>query len=215
MKNKLGYIVFCCICFCACKDDASQQTGAYIKERMKNILNYQCIDSCRQLIQPGDLLVRRGDDLTSSMFASLNKQDKRYSHCGLAVIEQDSLYVIHSIGGEDNPDQKVKKELFTQWVSVANNLRFAAYRYALDDTAIKTLIANVNSYYTDQKMFDMDFDLQTDDRLYCSEMIYKALRKTIDDSIIKPVYGYERWYVGIDNLYLNEQAKLICEVEYK
>lgn len=217
MNNIFRYILFCSagvVFLLACKDNGAR-TERYVKARVKNTVNKNAADSCLKMLKAGDLVVRRGDDLTSSMLASLNKHDKRYSHCGIVVVDEDGLFVIHSIGGDDNPDQEIKKESFHQWTSVDNNLRFAVYRYELHDSLLQGFVKKVTGYYNEHKKFDMDFDLQTNDRLYCTEMVYKAMCSITNDSLIKLEYGYDRWFVGVDNLYQNEQAKLICEVEYK
>ena len=189
--------------------------GHYVKERVKNEANYLASVKAIEQILPGDLVVRRGDDMTSAMLASLNKHDKRYSHCGLVVREKEGLYVIHSIGGEDNPNQKVKKERIEKWVSVQNNLSFAVYRFQLLEDELYALINECDKYYQEGRMFDIAFDLQTDDKLYCSEMIYKAFQKMVSDSIMSVEEGYGRVFVGVDNLYKNSHTQLVCDVKYK
>lgn len=186
------------------------------RQRVNNPYNKRETDSCIQLLQTGDLVLRRGDDMTSYMLSKLNLRDKTWSHCGLVVIENDEPYVYHSIGGEDNPDEKMKRETAAQWFSPANNHSFAVYRYDMDDTTILKLTQQIHSYYNSGIMFDMDFDLNTDDRLYCSEMIYKAISKaTADSTYIAIQHSYGRDIIGIDNLFLNPHAALVCQVRFK
>jgi hypothetical protein len=62
----------------------------------------------------------------------------------------------------------------------------------------------------------MNFDLTTDDKLYCAEFIYKAMAEaTADSAFFTPtsVAGYT--FMGIDNLFVNPHAKTICEIRYK
>src|SRR5690606_33196633 len=65
-------------------------------------------DSCVQLLRTGDLALRTGNDITSRMFCEFNRIDKTYSHCGMVVVEHGYPFVYHSIGGEDNPDQRLR-----------------------------------------------------------------------------------------------------------
>lgn len=190
--------------------------GARYNQRKHNTWNNRAVDSCVQLLKTGDLVVRRGDDMTSYMLAKLNTSDKRYSHCGIAVIESGKAYVYHCIGGEDNPDGKMRRDDARQWFSPANNLSFAAYRYAFPDSVITRMIAQVKEYYRQQKRFDMDFDWQTDDRLYCSEMIGKSIfAATADSSILPLSSGYGKRFLGVDDLYLGIQARLVCQIKFK
>ncbi|HYC29018.1 MAG TPA: hypothetical protein VEB42_09380, partial [Chitinophagaceae bacterium] len=53
--------------------------GERYRARKNNPVNLAAADSCIQLLQAGDLLVRRGDDMTSYMLSQLNLKDKTYS----------------------------------------------------------------------------------------------------------------------------------------
>lgn len=184
--------------------------------RVENPWNNRKVDSCVQLLQHGDLVVRRGDDMTSYMLSMLNTEDHTYSHCGIAVIENGKRYVYHSIGGEDNPNAKVRKDPAEYWFSPANNLSFAIYRYDISDSSLRNMIVNIKEYYKARKLFDIDMDLATDDKLYCSEMIYKAMRPVLGDSLfIKTVTRFGHTYVGVDNLYLNSHTRLVCHIRFK
>src|SRR5258708_7441868 len=65
-----------------------------------------------KMIMPGDIIMRTGRDFTSEIMRNLCTQDKTYSHCGIASFENDSLFVYHAIGGEWNPDQKLRRDPF-------------------------------------------------------------------------------------------------------
>lgn len=184
--------------------------------RVKNPENNKLVDSSIQLLQTGDLVVRRGDDMTSYMLSRLNRQDKTYSHCGLVVVEDGEPYVYHCIGGEDNPDEKMKRETALLWFSPTNNHAFAAYRYDMQDSTIHKLVAELHRLYKSELRFDMDFDMRTNDRQYCSEMIYKALIKVnVNSNYIAAASGYGRVFIGIDNLYINSHCRPVCQVRFK
>lgn len=173
-------------------------------------------DSAIRLLRSGDLVFRLGNDITSAMLSQLNLREKNYSHCGIVVVENGSPYIYHSIGGEFNPDQKIKRETPAQWFSPVNNLAIAVSRPDLDSHQLKQVADNVQSFYKEGKTFDMEFDLATDDRLYCAEMIYKSIVNVVKDSIYLPVTSaFGKKYVGIDDLYINPHSTVICRVRYK
>jgi hypothetical protein len=184
--------------------------------RKNNLQNISGVDSCVRLLQTGDLLVRRGDDMTSYILSQLNMKDKTYSHCGIVVIENGYPYVYHSIGGEDNPDEILRRDSAHTWCSPANNHAFAAYRYNMADSMKARLASVVQGYYSEGRMFDMAFDISTDDRLYCSEMIYKALKKATGvDDYIQLSNNYGRSFVGVDDLYLMNHTEPVCRIRFK
>lgn len=190
--------------------------GKRYQSRVHNPWNNSMVDSCVQLLKTGDLVVRRGDDMTSYMLSKLNVEDKTYSHCGLVVVEGGYPYVYHSIGGEDNPDELMRKDSAHVWFSPVNNHAFAVYRYDMADSTINSLVGQLGDYYRKKKMFDMEFDMATEDRLYCSEMIYKAISgATGDKSYIPTAKNYGKVFVGVDNLYMNPHATPVCQIRYK
>lgn len=192
-----------------------QQKTASAPARFSNE-NRQLQDSAIRLLRSGDLVFRLGNDITSAMLSQLNLREKKYSHCGIVIVENGNTYIYHSIGGELNPDQKIKRELPAQWFSPVNNLAIAIARPHLDSSQIKKLADKVHSFYKEEKKFDMEFDLATDDRLYCAEMIYKSVISAAKDSLYFPTTSaFGKKYVGIDDLYANPHSTVICRVQYK
>lgn len=190
--------------------------SARYEARANNPANLAAVDSCTKLLHTGDLLVRRGDDMTSYMLSQLNMQDQTYSHCGLVMVENGYPFVYHSIGGEDNPDQALRRDSAQLWCSPANNHAFAAFRYALADSINDKLVKSVRGFYKERIKFDMSFDMETDDRLYCSEMIYKAIEQaTGGNSFIAQSNNYGRAFVGIDDLYCVAGAQPVCRIRFK
>jgi len=181
-----------------------------------DLWNKKSVDSAITLLQSGDLVVRSGKGTTSYMLMQMNQKDKTYSHCGIVVIENGYPFVYHSIGGEDNPDARVRRDSANYFFSPLNNFGFGIYRYDLEPENITKLENVVRQYYREKRKFDMDFDLKTDDKLYCAEFVYKAVNTAAADSAyigITHAFGYT--FVGIDDLFLNLHTHKIWEVKFK
>jgi hypothetical protein len=154
--------------------------------------------------------------MTSYILSQFNQFDRSYSHCGVVIIENNKPYIYHCIGGEYNPDQRLKREPWNVWFSPESNLDAGAFRLKLDSTQKQRLVDNVTAYYKAKKMFDMDFDMKTDDRLYCAEMIYKAVIHAVGDTSYIPLTrALNREFVGVDNLFRNPNASIIWQLRYK
>lgn len=69
------------------------------------------------------------------------------------------------------------------FLDTAKNLSGALYRYSLDSTEITALQEQIALYKQKDIRFDRVYELQTDDKLYCSEMIAKALAIATHDRI--------------------------------
>jgi len=193
-----------------------QTSATVVQKRSENPYNHKLIDSAIGLLQSGDLVLRTGADITSYMFTQMNTRVKTYSHCGIVVVEHGYPFVYHAIGGEDNPDQKLRRDSAKFWFSPANNLGFGISRFDMTPDERTALTQTTLKYFREQRRFDMNFDLKTDDRLYCAEFVYKAFNEAMNDEDFirsSTLFGYS--FVAVDNLFLNSRARFICQVRFK
>jgi len=189
---------------------------AQVNKRMSNPWNVKAVDSSVAMLQTGDVVVRRGNDMTSYMLCQLNSQNKTFSHCGLVMVENGYPYVYHSIGGEDNPDQVLRRDSAQYWFSAARTEEYGIVRLDMADNAIDSMKHLVKRYYRERKKFDMQFDIRTEDRFYCAEFVYKTLNRATGDSLyIQPVTVMGYTFVGVDNLFMNRHARFVCQIRFK
>lgn len=164
-------------------------------------------------LHTGDVVLRAGTGPYSRTLANLNARDKTWSHCGIVVVENGYPFVYHSIGGEDNPDMRLRRDSANHFFAAryCKGMGIARYNSPLVDSA--KLAAIVHQFYIRRPLFDMQFDLATDEKLYCSEFIYKTIIQTTGDTLFIPTSQAQgKKYVGIDDLYLNPHAWLVWKV---
>jgi hypothetical protein len=206
-----GWLIFNSTC-----KDAGKFQPTTTQQRMSDHGNLQAIDSGIHMLKTGDIVVRTGNDITSYMLCKVNWRDKTYSHCGLVVVENGYPFVYHSIGGEDNPDELLRRDSASFWFSPEHNLGYGIVRLDIPEEQQEPLIKQIRQFYTERKKFDMDFDLATDDRFYCAEFVSKTIAlATGDSNYFTPtsILGYR--YMGIDDLFLSKHANIICQIRYK
>jgi hypothetical protein len=176
---------------------------------------YKISDTCLKLLHNGYLVLRTGNDATSEMIRNMSKMNQTYSHAGIVVLEHGYPFIYHCVGGENNWANALRRDSFCRFVSGQNNLGFAIVKYDIDSICTGRIMAALNEYRIKRPAFDLDFDLETDDRLYCSEMIYKALIKaTGDTGYIATTKLKDIKYIAIDNLFMNKHATVVCELRY-
>ncbi len=174
------------------------------------------IDSSKLLLKNGDVVFRRGNDVISHLFSEMNTQDKSFSHCGIAFEENGNWFVFHSIGGEDNPDEKLRKETFENFITPKDNIGFGICDFSFTSQETQLLKLIVDSFYKKEIPFDMQFDLKSNDKLYCAEMVAKAIQLTLkNDSFFSmhSINGFQ--FYSTDNIFTQEKAKLICKIDYR
>ncbi len=193
---------------------SDDRDSLYQKERLEKY--YQAVlPQIAAIAKSGDIVTRCGSDLTSEIIRRLNEQDNTYSHIGIVSIENDTTFVYHSIGGEFNPDQKLKREELWSFTHPADNKAAGIFRLPLSGKQINILITEVQRLYKAGMPFDMDFDWYTNDRLYCAEFVVKSLDKALGDTNYfhhTKIMGKEG--VGIDDVTKNKNAKELGKWQY-
>ena len=213
-----GCLLLLLISLYSCKTGNPDQRKARdeVLRKEANRWNYQEIDSSVQLLHNGDLVLRTGADATSYMLRQMNLTNKTYSHCGIVMIEDGYPFVYHSIGGEDNPDERLRRDSASFFFNPVNNERLGIARLDLSELQIDQLHHIVKRYYKMAIPFDMDFDLKTNDKFYCAEFVYKSIcEATADTGYFSRTQLLARNYVGVDNLYDKRHAKIICDIRFK
>ncbi|MCB5262609.1 MAG: hypothetical protein LHW64_04390 [Candidatus Cloacimonetes bacterium] len=120
--------------------------------------------------EEGDILLRQGNSFISTLIVKAFPEAEGMSHCGILVQERGDWKVIHSISGSISASDGIRIEGLQSFVSKAylGNIRHVKPAFQIEPT----LLGEKARYYLNQhSAFDHDFDLDTRDRLYCSELI--------------------------------------------
>ena len=178
--------------------------------------NQQLMDATVARLRHCDLVFRRGKDFTSYLFSQLNEGDKAFSHCGVVLFENGKPYVYHAIGGEENPNQTLKKDAAKNWLSYGCNETVGIARMGLSKEEENKLEAFVRKAFLEKKKFDNQFSLESEDRYYCSEFVYKSMNAAFDkDTVFRVINKYGHRFIPVENLYHNSRAKLVWQVSFK
>jgi hypothetical protein len=195
---------------------------------------YGMIEDGQSRLREGDLVVRMNRDPSSRFIKYFNHKDKNYSHAGIVLFEHGYPYVYHIIDGEENPDKKMRKDSLRHFCNPRKNVAYGIYRYNMSADEISKLKDIVHEWYTCGVRFDSLFSLQSDDRMYCSEMISKAVTEATGKRILfeqtqlstaeasfltaythLPIsYTNRLRIIPIDALYVNPYCRLIIKYEY-
>jgi hypothetical protein len=200
---------------CASTSCAEADKQANKPPAAKHAQYLKVIDSVARLLRTADIVVRMGRGPDSYILAKLNQTDQSWSHCGIVVVENGCPFVYHCIGGEDNPDERMRRDSACHFLTYRYNYGVGAFRYRIADTVAQKVATITQQLYRTRPLFDLDFNLSTDDKLYCSELVYKVLcSATQDTGFLHTCYGHGRDFVGIDNLYTNSAASFICKLTF-
>src|ERR1700677_4723688 len=105
----------------------------------RDVNNKHLIDTAVSLLKSGCIVLRTGSGADSYLLAQMNRKDKTYSHCGIVMIEHGYPFVYHSIGGEDNPDERLRRDSASFFFSPLHNEGLAVVRYDYNEDRVDTL----------------------------------------------------------------------------
>jgi hypothetical protein len=146
----------------------------------------------------------------------MNRKDTSFSHCGLVFIENDSPFVYHALGGIYNPDQQLRRDPLDSFCTPAENNAVGIYRYNLKKEQEEKLSSIVKNYYRAGLKFDLFFNYQSDEVMYCSEFVFKSLNRSVDGAYSKYVrLDTIPFGVTTDDIFLNENCRLIKRMKFK
>ncbi|NLP56725.1 YiiX/YebB-like N1pC/P60 family cysteine hydrolase [Lutibacter sp. B1] len=123
-------------------------------------------------LKNGDLVLRCGRS-TESYAVYLADKDAEFSHIGIIQIDNNIPYVIHAV---PHKLKTIKKETLQEFLKPENASKYAIYRTTFSQTILNKVVNEANQFYTKKLTFDDDFDLKTNNKLYCTELIVKAFK---------------------------------------
>jgi hypothetical protein len=169
------------------------------------------------VLSTGDIVLRSGRGFFSNAMRKMGLRDRTFSHCGwISRDENNRIWVYHSLGGTDNPEAKIRKETLWKFCNKVEVVEFAFYAYDLSPGEIRKADSIAKRLYEQGIQFDLKFDLETKDKLYCSEFIYTLVTQATNDMNYLPLSWIKgKWYVGMDDLFLNDHCKKIAHYAYK
>lgn len=230
---RVGVIVVLCLFLFSCNNDKEKNTALENASdpALKKKQWWAEVNQSKLLVKDGDVITRAGSDMISNSLRNFNKQDKAYSHSGIALVENGEVYVYHTLTGEENKTDKMMREPFDSFCNPEKKNGFGIFRYKLDEPERSRFDSLLRHYYQSGMRFDRNFDLKSDSAMYCAEVIYKCLKQSTGNRIILPTTvvknfkvkdpGYngkvlkEFEYVAPDNLYMNPYCTEIKRIQFQ
>jgi hypothetical protein len=118
-------------------------------------------------------------------FKDLSPDDKRFSHLGIVRIIGDDITVIHAEGHASPGKDFVTVASLDEFLEIAR----AVGVYRLQGHNGKEVSAAAIEYAG--YPFDWNFDLQEDNELYCTELLYAVLKRIAPEINLQTIFQKE------------------------
>ncbi len=90
------------------------------------------------------------------------------------------------------------------------------YRFKIKEPVKGKIVKTANLFFHNEVRFDMDFDLKTDDKMYCAEFIYKVFLQATDSTIKFKHSFIEKFdFIGVDDITNDPSSKKVAVLNYK
>jgi hypothetical protein len=158
------------------------------------------IGEARAAARPGDVLFKAEPMFWARLAARFNADAEGFGHVGLVAEGADgALIVIHAGGDPARADGRVQATDFGVFLRAATDA--ALYRPRTDEEGLGRAIAYAAARQAEETPFDRRFSLATANRLYCTELIWRALALAVgeDPVPVKTVRGGDQ-FIALDDL---------------
>jgi uncharacterized protein YycO len=175
--------------------------------RQHSILQYVQEDEILLSLNDGDIICRLGDRIWSKIFKELSPNEKKFSHLGIVRIRENTITVINAEGLVVEGKDYVNEVPLKDFLKVAQ--RAGIYRlktiegYKISDTALEYKGCP----------FDWHFNMEEDNNIYCSELLYVILKK-LDPQIVLNTVWFKNYGKNIIPLDVCFQSEYFIEVGY-
>src|ERR1051326_1163247 len=127
-------------------------------------------------LHSGDIIFRRGVSIESQAVIAMDGAST-FSHVGIVLRQRDAVLVVHVVPGEGGADT-TKIEPIEDFLRSDRASAARAYRVISENPSqIERAVEIAKDYAQRQIPFDKNFDLTSDDALYCTELVWRAYQK--------------------------------------
>jgi hypothetical protein len=139
--------------------------------RQHSVLQFVQEDEIIPYLNDGDIICRLGDRIWSNFFKELSPTDKRFSHLGIVRIRDNTVSVINAEGLAVEGKDFVNEVSLKYFLKIAKNIGIYRLR-TIEGKKISDMALEYKG-----RPFDWQFDMNEEDTLYCSELLYVILKK--------------------------------------
>jgi hypothetical protein len=158
-------------------------------------------------LNDGDIICRLGDRLWSAFFKDMSPVEKKFSHLGIIRIRDNVVSVINAEGLAIEGKDYVNEVPLRDFLGIAQNIGIYRLR-TIDGDKISDAAMEFIGY-----PFDWQFNMDDDNKLYCTELLYVILNK-LDANIKLNLFWLKEMGRYIIPLDICSQSEYFTEIGY-
>jgi len=144
----------------------------------------------------GDLIFRKSESLTGQ-FVNMMDAQSEFSHVGIIRLsDENEVRIIHASPQGEETQSMVQVANLEYFLSYSHEIAIYRPRSVYQQTAIRA--ANYAFSLAGKMPFDRGFDLETEDAVYCTELIWRAFLEAGEDIVENNFDELEMPFFGVN-----------------
>jgi uncharacterized protein YycO len=125
-------------------------------------------------LQSGDIILRRGYGLVSTMILKMMNEDYDVTHLGMVVRQNDTLKIAHALSSSVSNQDGLRLQAIDSFVHNSHDRTILVTRLKnIDSVKQEKIVNQIGYYYKKQLPFDHSFNYKDSTEHYCSELIWR------------------------------------------
>ncbi|WOI53537.1 YiiX/YebB-like N1pC/P60 family cysteine hydrolase [Parvularcula sp. LCG005] len=164
-----------------------------------------------RLLQTGDVIFIGQTGSWADIAAQASVGDKRYGHVGIAIANGSDWSVIDAGGSPTSPDARVASKSLNEFLGHAALV--GIYRPTFPSRQIPAMTAKAKDAAIARLPFDRGFSLDTEDQIYCTELVWQALSAAVGKDAVPVKTQWEgRAVITLEDLSLSPHLQPVAEL---
>jgi len=144
----------------------------------------------------GDLIFRKSESLTGQFVSNMDSRGE-FSHVGIIRLsDEKDIFVVHASPHGKETQNMVQVATLEYFLSFSQEIAIYRPRSTYKQTAIQA--ANYAFSLAGEVPFDRAFNLETEDAVYCTELIWRAFLEAGEDIVDNNLEELEMPFFGIN-----------------
>jgi hypothetical protein len=165
-----------------------------------SVARTRLVDEARSSARPGDVIFKDGGGVWGRLAASFSANGDGYGHVGVVTLDAaGGLSVIHAGGDPVSGDGRVQSSGLEHFLGASKAA--ALYRPRVEGEEAEFALAYLAAAVDRAAPFDSAFSLDTEEALYCTELVWRAFSAAAGEDIVPDKSRRSgKAYVAIDDL---------------
>jgi hypothetical protein len=155
-------------------------------------------------IAAGDVVFRRGSGVWTVFFVSASQREKRFSHVGITVPDGKGGFSVLHAEANDLGKGRVKIDSWSSFFK--GSTQAAVFRCACEDVDPADIVKEGMRRLG--VPFDNAFDISSEEKLYCTELVMVAVNSAARRKVISPSCRGKTEIVALDDVYREGFVKI-------